>query len=269
MNTLRYYIDLITESELVEPKVTTQQVQNLNREKLERFRSKRRRSDDSGYFSYPSELDPHQIKLSTYHPTYTENDPKFQYINAIKPLMGINPYVPNVYEIKMVQAKNYPTGDVKTSYTLQKLLAYHQIPTLSLYKITKSLMKDLVDNNNNDAQDLIKRFNKLRSNYETIKREIIYTNIEDPVGKKYDPFNDPGIQDHILDFRGECVYLIVDYLSDLYDNRIISKDDNLNQIMSIIKKTATKRMFFDMKTDNIMFRSNPYGHQLVITDPLA
>ena len=109
MHTLRYYINLIQESELVEPKVTTQQVQNLNPKKLAKVQSRIEAGPfKSGVAAYAKELDPHQIKLTTFKPVKPEDDPKFQYINAVRPLMGENPYVPNVYEIKLVKGKNLP-----------------------------------------------------------------------------------------------------------------------------------------------------------------
>lgn len=268
MHTLRYYINLIKESELIEPKVTTQQVKNLDVDKLEKFQRKNTDYDKSGLFAYARDVDPHQIKLTSYKPELIEDDPKYQYIQKIKPLMGENPYVPNVYEIKLVTAKNLQKGEVKPTYVMQKLLNFKDVPVLSLYAVVEQLMEKC-------PLDQVKGYAGASLSNNTQIVNHLYDSVNQLIlrGKAEDPIGDPGnfwSSDNVSSFKSRIIYLITDYLTFLYDGEITCTDKNLIQVINIVKQLAQDPKFnYDLHEDNIMFRSTPYGYQLVITDPIA
>ena len=270
MHTLRYYINLIKESELVEPTINTKTVQNLNVDKLEKFHDKYSFNDPkSGYYAYARDVDPHQVKLTSYMATDINQDSKYQYIQAIKPLMGSNPYVPNVYEIKLVKAKNLPQEQQKPTYIMQKLFNYNQIPPLSLYAACMPVIESC--NNDSTGLDLIKKYEKLKREYAFIRdNEMQY----DPDHKNYEPQN--KFTERY--FKLDIAKLTADYLEYLYADELTSDDSQLTEVMSIIRKLFIDswdkdrklHIFnYDLHRNNFMFRSGPYGYQLVITDPLA
>ena len=263
MNTLRYYINLIKESELVEPKVTRQQVKNINMLKLGRHYFKKAGDEKSGYYAYSKELDPHQIKLTTFNPVRSDDDGKLQYIEAIKPLMGVNPYVPNVYEIRLVKANNFQYNSQKPQYVMQKLLSHKQLSASQLFLACDPVIKScLFGDLYNSYDDLIDRYKKLKDKANEINQE--YT--------KYSGNNTNRILN--LNIKNECVKLTVACLKILLNSGSASKDENLNQVIKIIQDIAEspsgfKNFDYDVHPGNFMFRPGPYGYQLVITDPLA
>ena len=268
MKSIRYYINLIQESELVDPKITKKQVHNLDLDKLEKFQSKNTDDDKSGLFAYARDVDPHQIKLTAYKPELIADDPKYQYIQKIKPLMGENPYVPNVYEIKLVTAKNLETGQVKPSYIMQKLLNFKDVPVLSLYAVAKQLMKKCsTDKLTGHDRDFVYNSSQTVNHlYDKVNQSILNGTVEDPIGDEGNAWS----SDTVSIFKAKVIYLITDYLSLLYDGAISCTDKNLVQVMHIIKQIGQDPKFnYDLHEDNIMFRSTPYGYQLVITDPIS
>lgn len=270
MKSIRYYINLIQESELIEPEIDTKTVQNLNVNKLRNFQDKNLDKDEtSGTFAYAKDVDPHQIKLTSYLPTDINQDSKYQYIQAIKPLMGSNPYVPNVYEIKLVKAKNLPQEEQKSTYLMQKLVNWIQVPPLSLYAACIPVMKSC--NNESTDTDLIDRYNELKREYKLLRDDEMQY---DPNHKNYKPQH-KSTEHH---FKRELAYLMADYLEYLFADEITSNDSQLTEVMNIISELFKNswdqdrdlHLFtFDLHTNNFMFRPSPYGYQLVITDPLA
>lgn len=268
MHTLRYYINLIKESELIEPNITKQQVKNLDLDKLEKFQSKHTDDKTTGLYAYARDIDPHQVRLTAYKPDLLTNDPKYQYIQRIKPLMGKNPYVPNVYEIKIIMAKNLETGQVKPSYIMQKLFRTADVPLLSLYAVLDRLMQKCSINRvtGYTGEFITRNTQKVNQLYDQIYYSIMIDQADDPIGNE----GEIGSSDMILNFKARTINLIIDYLTFLYDGIIPCTDNNLITVMSIIKKLdAMPNFSYDLHSDNIMFRSSNFGHQLVITDPIA
>ena len=256
MKSIRYYINLIQESELVEPKVTTQQVQNLNPKKLAKVQSRIEAGPfKSGVTAYAKELDPHQIKLTTFKTSKPEDDPKFQYINAVRQLMGENPYVPNVYEIKLVKGKNLPQEAQKPTYVIQKLMSYDNVPVLSLYAACKPIIKScLADTSSIHYNSLAQDYNTLRNLHDEFSQSTIYSDLDD---------ESPKLKEKVAMLTARCLRYI-------FHQQINSSDNDLNQVMDIIiNLSKNSDFFYDLNINNFLFRPSPYGYQLVITDPLA
>jgi hypothetical protein len=293
MRPIRYYIDLIKESELIEPEVTTQKIDKFDIAGLQKERRRIQYGDDTaGAYAHATEIDPHQIKLSTFEPEKPAGDAKYQYIEAVKPLMGSNPYAPNVYEIKLVKEKH--TKAQQPSYVMQKLVSYKDVPLLLLYSSCNAIINDIIDANNNSSVNnyATRKYEQLKHRYNKISQDIISGDKDDPASDIQSLIKDKKNQlmtrqstrisspksggvgiwskNPITNFKAECIDLTTDLIGKVYEGRMTSPNDQLNQVINIIKKITSKGAFFwDLHPGNVMFRPTGAGYQLVITDPIA
>lgn len=266
MRSLRYYIDLIREGELIEPTVTNKTVNKLDNYKLLKFLHKNTDDPKSGAYAYARDVDPHQVRLTSYKPVIVDEDPKLLYYQAIAPLMGENPYVPNVYEITLVQGKNQPSNRQKPAYKLQKLVKYNDVPALSMGATCIPIIKSFVDANTSKFPDqwLSGMYNSLKNNFEKFGQEIFSGSVEDPIGD-----SPPYIVDSnsISGFKLQCLDTVLSCIE--YSRP--TTDEKLYEVMKLIGELKQKYKFHkDLHLYNVMFRPiGAGGYQLVITDPLA
>lgn len=266
MHTLRYYIDLINESELIEPEVNTKQIDHLDVGKLQKFKDKKMKNDDpnSGYFAHSKSINPHEIKLTDFEPSKKQDDPRIAYFEKIKELQGGNPFVPTIYEINIIKAKNLP-GSQKSSYRMQKLLSWGEVPTLSLFQTCIQILETL-----SGMEYLIDEFKTI---YKKLHSEIMYSDKKD-LTQKFGAFDKKPTENWDLELYDEklnCVIKTAMYLKMLFNQYITTNDDNLEEIMQIIREVMFENTNFtyDLHANNFMFRPTSNAYQLVITDPIA
>jgi hypothetical protein len=272
MNSIRHYINIVKESELVEPVVKNQQVNKLVPDKLKQYQQKVKDSDTddkSGFYAYSKELNPHEIKLTSFMPTTADKDAKLSYIEAVAPLQGANPFVPTTYEIKIVKADNLGQNLQKPAYVMQKLITYEQVPSLLLFKTCYNIIKSIfVPKMGPYDQNLYKKLERLVQTNDSISNELMTTNkkdLVDPITKRLDNW-----EMNIANFKDECVTLVLYFIEKLFDGSAKTTDKNLQVVMQIIKKLIKKYNFdYDLHSGNIMFRPTSNQYQLVITDPIV
>jgi hypothetical protein len=86
---------------------------------------------ETGYYSQGYQTqDPFLYGKKAHVPTNLNDDPYYQYVNAIKPLMDSNPYVPRVYVVKLYRDQQ---GYIKPDYTMEKLVKGHTLPKELIY----------------------------------------------------------------------------------------------------------------------------------------
>ena len=85
----------------------------------------------AGYYSQGYQTqDPFLYGKKAHMPTNLNDDPYYQYVNAIKPLMDSNPYVPRVYVVKLYRDQQ---GYIKPDYTMEKLVKGQTLPKKLIY----------------------------------------------------------------------------------------------------------------------------------------
>lgn len=275
MDELRKYINIINESELIEPVTTTKQVKNLDLDKLYRTRRKLISKNDAGVSAYAKDINPHEIKLGTFEPVEKDKDPKWQYFKAIEPLQGENPYVPTVYEINIVTADNLPGELQKPSYQMQRLLSWQQVPTLPLFQTCFNII-DKFDIGNTSYY-IKSTINKIKKQYQELENHILYTNKRsntDPEFPQGDARNmDPEQRNFLTQekvSKENCVDFVLTLISQALEGKITTHDNYLSEVLAIIDKIGNIGGFSgDLHTGNIMFRPTGNTYQLVITDPLV
>lgn len=70
--------------------------------------------------------DPFMFTKTTVKPNLPEDDPYLEYVKAITPYMGSNPYFPRIYVVKQVKDSE---GQVKTTYQIEKLMDWSALST--------------------------------------------------------------------------------------------------------------------------------------------
>lgn len=108
-------------SELITPKTTTSSLSRpFDMDKLASKFNKERDSYSSGSYALGSndKKDPHMYSKKNYYPSVLDKDAYYQYVMAIKPYIGENPYFPRVYVISLTKDSK---GRVIPKFTIEKL----------------------------------------------------------------------------------------------------------------------------------------------------
>ena len=201
---------------------------------LRQLRSAALNTKTSGYFSKGFETDdPFMYGKQAHMPSNLLYDGYYQYVQAIKPIMDSNPYVPRVYSIKLQRDQQ---GYVRPIYKMEKLVPGNSLNKKILYGIGVRLF------GNEEWFKAIssEEFEELES-YDLWKytAEIISNGIQAYPGK-------PKMLSVPIQF-----------------------DEQLLEVMKLIKMITIKNdnIELDLHSGNIMVRPGPIP-QLVITDPL-
>jgi hypothetical protein len=79
-------------------------------------------------------------------------------------------------------------------------------------------------------------------------------------------------EDKIKEYTDHSVRLawaLASYIDDLvHGYEPLSKSKKLNEVIELIRQLYQRGLSYDIKPENMMYRSTPYGAQLVISDPL-
>lgn len=257
MKTIRDYINLVEDNEYFEPPVVNKQVKKIDVRTMKQNQSNREQRDapDLGAYMFATQKtnDPHTIRLQSHVPEKLSTDAKYAYIMAIKNLIGENPYVPAIDEIKLIKSKNV-RGKHIISYEIRKLFSGMAIPPLQLYFACKKIFNSCLPSAK--PRDYI--FNSLLD-IKKSKNEI-YQDLQ----------NNEGTFE-VDDFVINCMHLACDLLEELCNGSRTTNDLALSEIVNAIKqaKNSNPEFYMDIHRGNVMFRMGPHGAQLVITDPIA
>lgn len=244
MKTIRDYINLIEANDFYLPREVEKEINTIDIEKLAKQKDARIDNDNSGWYMYAKQKDPHTVRLHSHELIDLRADGKYTYIKAIKNLIGENPYVPTIDEIKIIKVKDPQIKGVKITYEIRNLFHWNQIPPIQLYIACKRIL-DSCDLDFD--KDLLLRLR--RTNRELYRVRDIDKNT-------------------LLDLN----YLITetcDVIPQIASGDIQSTDLNLTSLCSIINSLTTPTKEWDLHKNNVMFRLGSYGAQLVITDPIA
>jgi len=107
--------------EIIQSKEKTSDVpQNWNLEQLKRDQLAAQNKKNAGWSSQGYTVDdPFLYGKRSHMPTNLSDDGFYQFIQAIKPIMDSNPYVPRVYSIKLLRDR---AGNVRPDYRMEKLV---------------------------------------------------------------------------------------------------------------------------------------------------
>lgn len=204
---------------------------------LRQLRSAALNTKTSGYFSKGFETDdPFMYGKQAHMPSNLLYDGYYQYVQAIKPIMDSNPYVPRIYSIKLQRDQQ---GYVRPIYKMEKLVPGNSLNKKILYGIGVRLFGNeewfKAYNSNEEFEEL--------ESYDLWKytAEIISNGIQAYPGK-------PKMLSKFVP---------------------IQFDEQLSEVMKLIKMITIKNdnIELDLHSGNIMVRPGTIP-QLVITDPL-
>ena len=202
---------------------------------LRQQRSAALNKGSGGYFSKGFETDdPFMYGKKAHMPSNLDYDGYYQYVQAIKPYMDSNPYLPRVYSIKLQRDQQ---GLVRPIYNIEKL-----VPGTSVNKRVLNAMG-------------VRMF----GNEEWYKALYSQTELENVDSYELWRFTAEIISNAINAYPGKPKMLYVP----------IHFDDELLQAIKLIKMITIKNdnIELDLHSGNIMVRPGPIP-QLVITDPL-
>lgn len=208
--------------------------------KREKFRLRQQYGPNGGMYGYATDDpdDPHMINKHLYSPSSLDNDSYYQYIKAIKPYIGSNPYFPRVY---IIGYETDPAGRVKPSYKMEKLIH-----------------GDLVDGSYYDNANLSDEERELRLQpaADTMIPGAIRAMSQKIFGPEYG------------DDRWSYLVNMIEVAAHGGYPRIVDK--KCLQAIDLIKqvKDSNKNFFHDLHEGNMMVRLSSSGPQLVFTDPL-
>lgn len=203
---------------------------------LRQLRSAALNTKTSGYFSKGFETDdPFMYGKQAHMPSNLLYDGYYQYVQAIKPIMDSNPYVPRVYSIKLQRDQQ---GYVRPIYKMEKL-----VPGTSMNKHVLNAMG-------------VRMF----GTEEWYKALYRYATIENLDSYELWKYTAEIISNGINAYPGK---------PQLLSEPSIQFDDELLQAIKLIKMIIIKNdnIELDLHSGNIMVRPGPIP-QLVITDPL-
>jgi hypothetical protein len=161
-------------------------------------------------------------------------DGYYQYVQAIKPIMDSNPYVPRVYSIKLQRDQQ---GYVRPIYKMEKLVPGNSLNKKILYGIGVRLFGN---------EEWFKAYNS-NEEFEELESYDLWKYTAEIISN--------GIQA----YPGKPKMLSVP----------IQYDEQLLEVIKLIKMITIKNdnIELDLHSGNIMVRPGPIP-QLVITDPL-
>lgn len=84
--------------------------------------------------------DPHMFSKKLFYPSNLEIDSYYQYIKAIEPHMGSNPYFPRVYGINMVKDAE---GVQKPTYKMEKLSTFNDFDKDAIFALGQRILRGL------------------------------------------------------------------------------------------------------------------------------
>jgi hypothetical protein len=202
---------------------------------LRQLRSAALNTKTSGYFSKGFETDdPFMYGKQAHMPSNLLYDGYYQYVQAIKPIMDSNPYVPRVYSIKLQRDQQ---GYVRPIYKMEKLVPGNSLNKKILYGIGVRLFGN---------EEWFKAYNS-NEEFEELESYDLWKYTAEIISN--------GIQA----YPGKPKMLSVS----------IQFDEQLLEVMKLIKMITIKNdnIELDLHSGNIMVRPGPIP-QLVITDPL-
>lgn len=225
--------------ELIQPKTDVVDLdephdqEQLGKEWMDRVNNSKNTQGVDAY-GQEDEEDPHMYDKINHFPSDLENDPYYQYVQAIKPYIGSNPFLPRIYVVKL---ERDPSGKVKPKYKMEKLTNGSELEIESLVALANRLFNQKFTHNTGNKSTDVKDAEQFRTYASQILDSSVYEN----------PHSG----------------------GDYIDTTI--KDKRLRQAMNIIKNVWESNNGFgtDLHSENIMFRTTAQGPQLVITDPLS
>jgi hypothetical protein len=202
---------------------------------LRQQRSAALNTKTSGYFSKGFETDdPFMYGKQAHMPSNLLYDGYYQYVQAIKPIMDSNPYVPRVYSIKLQRDQQ---GYVRPIYKMEKLVPGNSLNKKILYGIGVRLFGN---------EEWFKAYNS-NEEFEALESYDLWK------------YTAQIISNGIQAYPGKPKMLSVP----------IQYDEQLLEVIKLIKMITIKNdnIELDLHSGNIMVRPGPIP-QLVITDPL-
>jgi hypothetical protein len=202
---------------------------------LRQQRSAALNTNTSGYFSKGFETDdPFMYGKQAHMPSNLLYDGYYQYVQAIKPIMDSNPYVPRVYSIKLQRDQQ---GYVRPIYKMEKLVPGNSLNKKILYGIGVRLFGN---------EEWFKAYNS-NEEFEELESYDLWK------------YTAQIISDGISAYPGKPKLFSVP----------VQFDEQLSEVIKLIKMITIKNddIELDLHSGNIMVRPGPIP-QLVITDPL-
>lgn len=204
---------------------------------LRQLRSAALNTKTSGYFSKGFETDdPFMYGKQAHMPSNLLYDGYYQYVQAIKPIMDSNPYVPRIYSIKLQRDQQ---GYVRPIYKMEKLVPGNSLNKKILYGIGVRLFGN---------EEWFKAYNS-NEEFEELESYDLWKYTAEIISN--------GIQAYPGKPKMLSKFVPIQY------------DEQLSEVMKLIKMITIKNdnIELDLHSGNIMVRPGPIP-QLVITDPL-
>jgi len=131
--------------ELINTQTKTTDIKSpFDMDKLNKEYEKKKNGPESGSYARarPNKKDPHMYSKYTYFPTDLKKDAYYQYIKAIEPHIGSNPYFPRVYVVELIRD---PQGQVKPNYGMEKLVTADSFDTDAIIAMGDRMFKGFAD----------------------------------------------------------------------------------------------------------------------------
>ena len=187
----------------------------------------------AGFYSQGYEVeDPFMYGKMAHMPTNLEQDGFYQYAQLIKPIMDSNPYVPRIYDIKLIRDRS---GQIRPDYRIEKLVH------------GQTLSKEIIH----------AMGTRTLGNEEWYKNSYI----------EYENLDATDLWQELC----KAIAMIIDGWPKLPKTSIsLEIDPLLIQVAKLIKMAEIRnpKLEIDLHANNFMVRSGPVPH-IVISDPLA